>query len=129
MSLDETKILKKDNFEGFLKGLLKDNYVFGPSRKGGQLLFDRIESPQDIVLGHGNTMNSAKDVLFPQTEKLFAYRHGETGVEIDRPAAPEKASYSSASAPVTHGDLSSSTKCLGGLCRTRIMRKRGGRLW
>lgn len=90
MSPDNAKILKKDQLEGFLEGLLKDNIVFGPTRKGDLLLFDRVESANDISLGRGNTMNSAKDVLFPQTERLFAYRHGEAGVEIDGPSAVEK---------------------------------------
>lgn len=90
MSPDNAKILEKDQLEGFLEGLLKDNIVFGPTRKGDLLLFDRVESANDISLGRGNTMNSAKDVLFPQTERLFAYRHGEAGVEIDGPTAEKK---------------------------------------
>lgn len=92
MSPDNAKILEKDQLEGYLEGLLKDNIVFGPTRKGDLLLFERVESANDISLGRGNTMNSAKDVLFPQTERLFAYRHGETGVEIDGPSAVKKGS-------------------------------------
>lgn len=90
MSLVHTRILKKDRLEGFLHGLLEDNIVFGPVRKGDLLLFDRIESVRNIALGPGNTMNSAKDALFPQTEKLFAYHHGESGVKIDGPSGEEK---------------------------------------
>ena len=90
MSPDNAKILEKDQLEGFLESLLKDNIVFGPTRKGDLLLFDRVESANDISFGRGNTMNSAKDVLFPQTERLFAYRHGEAGVEIDGPSAEKK---------------------------------------
>lgn len=90
MSPDNAKILKKDQLEGLLESLLKDNIVFGPSKKGDLFLFDHVESAKDIALGPGNTMNSAKDVLFPQTERLFAYRHGEAGVEIEGPPAEKK---------------------------------------
>jgi hypothetical protein len=55
MSPDNVKILEKDQLEGFLEGLLKDNIVFGPTRKGDLLLFDRVESANDISLGRGNT--------------------------------------------------------------------------
>jgi sulfhydrogenase subunit beta (sulfur reductase) len=90
MSLDDRRVMKKDRLEGFLESLLKDNNVFGPVRKGNMLLFEQIESVHNIALEPGNTMNSAKDALFPQTERLFAYRHGESGVQIDGPSVEEK---------------------------------------
>ena len=90
MSQNDTRLLKKERLEGFLEGLLQDCLVFGPVKKDDLLLLDRIESTKDLVLGQGNTMNSVKDALFPQTERFFAYRHGEKGVEIDRPSAEER---------------------------------------
>lgn len=90
MSRNVMRILKKEHFNGFLESLLRDYIVLGPVKMGGQLLFDRIKSVDDIVLGPGNTMNSAKDALFPQTERLFAYRLGEGGVKIDEPPAEKK---------------------------------------
>jgi ferredoxin len=82
MSKGNSKLLKKERLEGFLESLLNDHIVFGPVKKGDKLFFDRIESVNDIVLGRGNTLNSVKDALFPQTERLFAYRQGDTTVEI-----------------------------------------------
>jgi len=90
MSRGDTKLLKKEQLEGFIESLLNDHIVFGPVKKGDLLFFDRIESVNDIVLGRGNTMNSPKNALFPQTERLFAYRHGEKVVEIDAPSAEGK---------------------------------------
>jgi sulfhydrogenase subunit beta (sulfur reductase) len=90
MSRDDRKLLKKDRLEGFIETLLQDHSVFGPARKGDQLLLDRIASAHDLVLGRGNTKNSAKDLLFPQTEKLFTYRQGKAGVEIDGPLTEDK---------------------------------------
>jgi len=90
MSKGDSKLLKKEQLEGFLKNLLNDYAVFGPVKKGDLLFFDRIESVNDIVLGRGNTLNSVKDALFPQTERLFAYRHGDKTVEISAPSPEGK---------------------------------------
>lgn len=90
MNRDKAKLLKKSHVDDFLKGLLQDNVLFGPVRKGDMRLFDRVESTDDIVLGRGNTMNSVKDALFPQKERLFAYRHEEKGIEIDKPSTEER---------------------------------------
>ena len=90
MSRGDTKLLKKERLEGFIESLLNDHVVFGPVKKNDLRLLDRIESVNDIDLEQGNTMNSAKNALFPQTERLFAYRHGETGVKIDPPSGDEK---------------------------------------
>lgn len=90
MSRDNTKILKKNNLKTLLEGLLRDHLIFGPVKKDKTLLFDRIDGGDNIVLGPGNTMNSPKDALFPQTERLFAYRHGEAGVKIGGPSQNDK---------------------------------------
>ena len=90
MSREGAKVLKKERLEVFVESLLRDHLVFGPVRKGDVLLLDRIESVRDLVLGRGNTVNSAKGVLFPQTERLFAYRRDETGVTVDGPYAGER---------------------------------------
>ena len=90
MNNNNIKLLKKEHVNGFLEDLLKDSIVFGPARKGDMLIFDRIESIDDIVLGHGNTMNSVKDALFPQKESFFAYHNKENTLEIDGPSLDEK---------------------------------------
>lgn len=90
MNRNYIKLLKKEHLDGFLKGLLQDFVVFGPVKKGDILLFEQIESIDNIVLGQGNTTNSVKDALFPQKEGFFAYRNDDKGVEIDRPFPQEK---------------------------------------
>ena len=90
MNSENVKLLNKERLDDFLKVLFRDCIVFGPTRKGNMLLFDRIESIDDIVLGRCNTMNSVKDALFPQKENLFNYRHGDEGTEIQKPSAEEK---------------------------------------
>jgi len=86
MSNGDTKLLKKERLEDFLKDLLNDYEVFGPVTKGDLLFLDRIKSVDDIVLSKKNTVNSPKDALFPQTERLFAYRHDDKTIEISAPS-------------------------------------------
>jgi sulfhydrogenase subunit beta (sulfur reductase) len=83
---ENRRILRKERLEPFLEALLQDRLLFAPVRKGEALLFERIESAQDAVLGERNTKNSPKGALFPQTERLFAYRHDKEGLAIE--AAP-----------------------------------------
>ena len=90
MSKGDSKLLKKEQLEGFLESLLNDYTVFGPVKKGDLLFFNRIESVNDVALGRGNTLNSVKDALFPQTERLFAYRHDDKAVEINAPSSDGK---------------------------------------
>jgi ferredoxin len=87
---DDTRILRKERLEPFLEALLQDRLVFAPVRKGDTLLFERIESARDPVLGRGNTKNSPKGALFPQTERLFAYRHGDDGPQIEAASTGEE---------------------------------------
>ena len=90
MIAEDTRILRKERLESFLETLLRDRAVFAPVRKGESLLFESIESARDFVPGHGNTVNSSKDALFPQTERLFAYRNEEKGIRIDVPSPEQK---------------------------------------
>ena len=90
MLREDIRILRKERLEPFLEGLLQDRLVFAPVRKGETLLFEKIESARDAVLGQGKAQNSPKGALFPQTERLFAYRHGDDGPEIEAASTGEK---------------------------------------
>jgi sulfhydrogenase subunit beta (sulfur reductase) len=90
MIRESTRILRKDRLESFVETLLRDRLVFAPRRKGDLLLLDNIRAPYDLALDRGHTKNSAKDVLFPQTERLFAYWNEEKGIKIDVPAPGEQ---------------------------------------
>jgi len=85
-----TRLLRKKRMESFLEALLQDGLVFAPVRKGEMLLFERIESARDAVLGQRNTKNSPKSALFPQTERLFAYRHHKEGLAIEAASTGDK---------------------------------------
>ncbi len=82
MSRSDAKLLRKERLEVFLNGLLGDHTVFGPVRRGGELLFGRIAAPAELCLDRGHTKDSAKAAFFPQTERLFAYRQTAGREEI-----------------------------------------------
>ena len=90
MIREDNRILRKERLEPFLEALLQERLVFAPVKKGETLHFERIESARDPVLGRGNTKNSPKDALFPQTERLFAYRHGKEGPQIEPTSTGEE---------------------------------------
>jgi sulfhydrogenase subunit beta (sulfur reductase) len=90
MMRENTRILRKERMEPFLEALLQDRLVFAPARKGEMLLFERIESARDAVLGQRNTKNSPKGALFPQTERLFAYRHDKEDLAIEAASTGDK---------------------------------------
>ncbi len=91
MIREEVRILRKERLEAFLRDLLRDYRVFAPVRKGELLLLDRIDSATDVALVDGKTKNSAKEALFPQRERIFAYRAEEGKVEVQvAPRTEEK---------------------------------------
>jgi ferredoxin len=90
MIREANRILRKERLEPFLEALLQERLVFAPVKKGEILHFERIKSARDPILGRGNTKNSPKDALFPQMERLFAYRHGKEGPQIEAASAGEE---------------------------------------
>jgi len=81
----ETKILKKEQLEQFLDGLIRERTVFAPTKRDNERLFGAIGSAQGTSIEAGTTKNSLKSALFPQTERLFLYRQTGEGVETEVP--------------------------------------------
>jgi ferredoxin len=90
MIREDAGILRKERLESLLEDLLRDHLVLAPTRKGELLLLERIESARDVVLEDGKTKNSAKSALFPQRERMFAYRAEEGKVDIQVPPPAEE---------------------------------------
>ena len=90
MMPENMRLLRKERLELFLQTLLDNRIVFAPVKKGDMLLFEEIESARDAALGEGTTKNSPKGALFPQTERLFAYRRTKEGIDIEAAATSDK---------------------------------------
>ncbi len=78
----EQKILKKDQIGKLYKELVKEHDFYAPINKKGNIVFEKIENSEDIVLEYLNSKIPPKSVLFPQEEVLFEYSLDEKDVEI-----------------------------------------------
>jgi sulfhydrogenase subunit beta (sulfur reductase) len=78
----EQKILKKDQIAKLYNELVKDYNFYAPINEKGNIVFEKIEKPEDIVLNYLNSKIPPKSVLFPQEEVLFEYSLDEKDVEI-----------------------------------------------
>jgi ferredoxin len=87
----EEKLLSKDQV-GKLHSQLSGDYKFyAPFNEKGNIVFKKIENPEDIVLDYLNSKIPPKSVLFPKMEVLFEYTLDEKDVKItDRQDLDEK---------------------------------------
>jgi len=80
------KSLKKESFKNFIAQLVKKGYrVVAPTRNDGLVLFDDVQSFEDITLDYIITNQSAKEYFFPRTESLLAFDLEKEGVKIKSP--------------------------------------------
>jgi ferredoxin len=78
----DQKLLKKDQIEKFYEELVEEYNFFAPVNEKGNIVFDKIEKPEDIVLDYLNSKIPPKSVLFPKMEVLFEYTLDEKDVQI-----------------------------------------------
>ena len=78
----DQKILKKDQIAKFYNELVGEYNFYAPINQKGNIVFEKIEDPEDIVLDFLNSRIPPKSVLFPQNEVLFEYTLDEKDVEI-----------------------------------------------
>ena len=87
----EQKILKKDQVAKLYSDLSGEYKFYAPINEKGNIVFDKIEKPEDIVLDYLNSKIPPKSVLFPKMEVLFEYKLDGQDVEItDRQDLEEK---------------------------------------
>lgn len=76
-------ILSKKDIPSFLDKLISEYQVFAPVQEGSYTLFKQISSGADAVLTDSNTKLPAKEIFFPQSEKLFSYNVTEEGTKLE----------------------------------------------
>ena len=87
----ENKILKKDQIGKLFNELVGEYKFYAPKNHKGNISFEQIEKPEDILLDYLNSKIPPKSVLFPNMEVLFEYTLDEKNVEItDRQDLDEK---------------------------------------
>jgi len=87
----EEKIINKSEIVSLLNELKESHPVFAPVCRDDEILFDRIDSADEIVTRFSNTRKVPKSIFFPREEVMFAYSRSESGTEIREPAFEEDA--------------------------------------
>ncbi|TYO97728.1 4Fe-4S dicluster domain-containing protein [Desulfallas thermosapovorans] len=76
-------IVSKNDIPSFLDKLIGEYQVFAPVQEGSYTLFKQICSGADAALTDGNTKLPAKEIIFPQSEKLFSYNVTAEGAKLE----------------------------------------------
>ncbi|SFR06633.1 4Fe-4S dicluster domain-containing protein [Desulfoscipio geothermicus] len=83
-------IVSKKDIPNFLDKLISEYQVFAPVKEETYTLFKQICSGADAALDAGNTKLPAKEIFFPQSEKLFSYNVSEEGARLEAPVDDQK---------------------------------------
>lgn len=79
----ENKYISKDSLKNWLAKLDEaGKKIYAPVLKNGKTEFNYISSVDDISMDHIQTVQSAKAVAFPRTEKLFSYEKNKGDVTL-----------------------------------------------
>jgi len=74
MRESEAAVLKKSDVSAFFGSLASDMRLIAPKEAfGGDVIFDAIESPKDIVWDYGHDIYPPKRFLLPHYEEMFRY--------------------------------------------------------
>ena len=69
----------------FLEYLSQQNIVWAPQKVNGELIFDQVSVPEDVILTNELPLHSFKRVLVPPKEVLFEYKKNKIKAEINSP--------------------------------------------
>jgi sulfhydrogenase subunit beta (sulfur reductase) len=67
------RVISKGSMAAFVSNVMSGYEVVGPKEKGGQFVFDRITTPDQLRLDYGTTILPPKKYLLPQEEVLFTF--------------------------------------------------------
>ena len=68
----------------------KDNKLFLPIEKAGQLNFAKWQEGDKVDLFKLKTVKSAKDVFFPQTQDIVSFKTNGKEISVDQPIMPDE---------------------------------------
>ncbi|MBD3253720.1 MAG: (4Fe-4S)-binding protein [Candidatus Lokiarchaeota archaeon] len=79
------KILFKKDISKFQKDLSGTYNFFAPLKVDGNIVFQKIENPDQIQLEYYNSKIPPKNILFPMMETLFTYKKDGDQIIIEEP--------------------------------------------
>ena len=80
------KLLNKSDIGKLINELGKEYSIYAATNdKQGNIIFDKIEKAEDILLDYLNSKIPPKSVLFPKVETLFEYEIKDDDIKITNP--------------------------------------------
>lgn len=70
------RIITKEELNKILSEVIKEYELFAPVKKNEIVFLKQVKEVNEIVFDYSNTINSIKEVLFPERETLFEYVDG-----------------------------------------------------
>ncbi len=77
-----TKILGKTGLESWLHNIMQERALVAPKHVGDLILFDPVQSVDEVVFDYENTNLSPKEFFFPRTDTLFTTKSQDNDVEL-----------------------------------------------
>ena len=85
----EKKLLKKNLLEQLFQKIQEaGSKIVAPVQNKEQTSFKQVTSPSQMAQNYLQTTQSAKEIVFPKVEQLFAYQNVQKKVQIDDTMAP-----------------------------------------
>jgi sulfhydrogenase subunit beta (sulfur reductase) len=80
------KVISRGEIPNLLNHLKKTQDVFGPQKKGQEIIFDKVEEPGKVLLGYHTTLLPPKIYFLPAEEELFKVTNSQVQeTEIKKP--------------------------------------------
>ena len=72
IDITQQYIIDRQKLNILLKNIIEKNRLFAPVNKNDTIVFDFVSNTEEIV--YHNTVLSPKNIIFPQTEKMFNFK-------------------------------------------------------
>jgi sulfhydrogenase subunit beta (sulfur reductase) len=80
------RVISQVNIPNLINDLKKSHDVFAPMVKGGEVIFDRVDDPNKVLLSYETTLLPPKIYFLPPEEELFKVTNGRIQEEnVDTP--------------------------------------------
>src|SRR5512138_1137041 len=80
----EQYIINQEGLQELVAALIKDGKkVIAPVLRNNKPVYDSVSEYSQIINGFIQTVNSAKEVIFPRTEKLFGFKKNADGITVE----------------------------------------------
>lgn len=80
--LGKYAVLPSQNISPFVRRLMDEYHIYGPTERRGKVEFDEVLSPNDLRLEYSTTYLPPKKLFLPIRETLFTYEITDEGVRI-----------------------------------------------